>query len=182
MKKLTLSALGAAALALSACGDSERSSSPSGPELTTTRTADAAPVGHTFELRLRGVNAQGYDSVLVPIQSLQVSAAGQALPVRLMARTVDMTAPEHAYLVGTFFVPEGIERVEVALTLDEYGGWEQGGRAGALDTRMAPLRFEAPVDALSLRGRAVLALDVGRSLQPVDRAERLLLPRLEVNY
>ncbi|MBN1204037.1 MAG: hypothetical protein JXB05_03825 [Myxococcaceae bacterium] len=180
MKKLMLSALGAAALALSACGDSERTSPA--PELTTTRTPDVAPAGRHFELRLRGENAQGYDSVLVPIQSLHASAAGEALPVRLVARTVDMTAKDHAHLVGHFFVPEGVERVQLTLAFDEFGGWEQGGRAGALDTRVAPLRFEAPVDALSLHGRAVMLLDVGRSLQPVDEAERLLLPRLEVNY
>jgi hypothetical protein len=111
-----------------------------------------------------------------------VSAGGKSLPVRLMARTVDVTAKDHAYLVGTFFVPEGVSQVKVALAFDDYGGWEQRGLAGALDTRVAPLRFEAPVDSLSLRGRAVVQLDVEGSLLPTTEGERLLLPSLKVNY
>jgi hypothetical protein len=102
--------------------------------------------------------------------------------VRLAARTVDLTARDHAHLVGHFVVPEGVDRVQVTLAFDEFGGWEQGGSAGALDTRVAPLRFEAPVDSLSQRGRAVVLVDVAQSLQPVGQTELLLLPDLQVNY
>ncbi|MDY7226295.1 hypothetical protein [Hyalangium rubrum] len=173
MKKLMLTALGAAALALSACGDSLPPETDASPE---------AVQGRTFELRLRGDNAEGYGAVLVPIASMDVTAGGARLPVRLVARTVDLTAKDHAHLLGTFTVPEGVEQVQVALTFDDFGGWEQGLRAGALDTRVAPLRFSAPVDSLSKRGRAVVQLDVGQSLLPVAEQERLLLPNLTVNY
>jgi hypothetical protein len=182
MKKPMLSALAAAALALSACGDSGRTPPASEPPLTTTRTEDAAPVGQNFELRLRGENAQGYDAVLVPIRSLAVTTAqGEPLPVRLAARTVDLTRKDHAHLVGHFFVPEGVGAVKVTLNFDDAGGWEQRGQGGALDTRVPPVRFEAPVDSLSLHGRAVVLLDVDKSLQPVGE-QRLLLPSLRVNY
>lgn len=185
MKKLMLSVLSVAAIALSACGDSGGSTPARmpAPDLTTTRTPDEAPVGRSFELRLRGTNTESYGAVLVPIRSLEVSTpTGEPLPVRLIARTVDLTAKDHAYLVGNFFVPEGASAVKVKLTFDDAGGWEQGGSAGALDTRVAPVSFEAPVDSLSERGRAVLLLDVGRSLQPTSQEERLLLPTLKVNY
>ncbi|WP_224240294.1 hypothetical protein [Hyalangium gracile] len=183
MKKLMLSALSAAALALSACGDSEHPAPPQGPDFTTTRTPDAAPVGRGFELRLRGTNAERYDSVLVPVRSLEVTTpTGEVLPVRLMARTVDLSRKDHAYLVGHFFVPEGVGAVKVKVAFDDFGGWQQGGKAGALDTQVAPVSFEAPVASLSERGRAVLLLDVGRSLQPTTESERLLLPTLKVNY
>jgi hypothetical protein len=79
-------------------------------------------------------------------------------------------------------VPEGVSAVKVKLTFDDAGGWAQGGSAGTLDTRVAPVRFDAPVGSLAERGRAVLLLDVGRSLQPISQEERLLLPTLEVNY
>ncbi|WP_224371956.1 hypothetical protein [Hyalangium versicolor] len=183
MKKLMLSALSAAALVLSACGDSERSLNPGSPGLTTTRTPDGVTAGRNFELRLRGTNAEAYASVLVPVRSLEVSTPeGQALPVRLAARTVDLTVKDHAYLVGHFFVPEGVSTVKVKMTFDDFGGWEQGGKAGSLDTQVAPVSFDAPVASLLERGRAVLLLDVSRSLQPTAEAERLLLPTLKVNY
>ena len=183
MKKLMLAVLSTAVLALSACGDSAGPVPPSEPGLTTTRTPDEVLAGRSFELRLRGVNAQGYDTVLVPIRSLEVTTAeGQPLQVRLKARTVDAALKDHAHLVGHFFVPEGVSAVRVKLTFDDFGGWERGGKAGSLDTRVAPLTFEAPVDSLSQRGRAVLLLDVGKSLQPTAEAERLLLPTLKVNY
>ncbi len=183
MKKLMLPVLGAAVLALAACGDTA-STAPVSPAPTvpeTQKTPDGTP-GRYFELRLRGVDAQGYDTVLVPLRALQVTAGGTELPVRLAARTVDLATPDHAHLVGHFFVPEGVERVQIALTLDAFGGWERGGSAGSLDTRVAPLRFEAPVDALSQRGRGVVQLHVERSLRPRAGGERLLLPRFSVNY
>ncbi|MFL5348377.1 MAG: hypothetical protein ACJ8AT_26575 [Hyalangium sp.] len=185
MKKLLLSALSLTALALSACGSSEppASSTPEPPELTTTRTQDDAPAGRTFELRLRGTNAQGYDSVLVPLRSLEVTTpTGAPLQARMVARTVDLTVQEQAYLVGQFFVPEGVSSVRVKLTFDDFGGWEQGKKAGALDTQVAPVSFEAPVDSLSQRGRAVLLLDVGKSLLSEGQEQRLMLPTLKVNY
>jgi hypothetical protein len=181
MKKLMLSALGAAALALSACGDPERLA-PVAEATPRTLPAEGMVPGQRFELRLRGMNAEGYSVVLVPIRSLSVSAGPTRLPVRLAARTVDLSARDHAHLVGHFFVPEGVEQVQVALSLDDFGGWEQGEQGGSLDTRGAPLRFEAPVDSLARRGRAVVLLDVGRSLLPRDEVERVLLPALKVNY
>lgn len=181
MKKLMLSALGAAALALSACGGSEPLSpvTESGPK---TIPAEGMEPGQRFELRLRGMNAEGYHSVLVPIRSFTVTAGDRRLPVQLVARTVDLSSKDHAYLVGHFFVPQGVDRVQVSLALDDFGGWERGGQGGSLDLRGAPLRFEAPVDSLTQRGRAVVQLDVGRSLLPRAHEERLLLPTLKVNY
>jgi hypothetical protein len=181
MKTLMLSALATVTLTLSACGDAAPAVLEEPAALTTRATPDTLP-GRRFELRLRGENAAGYDAVLVPIRSVEVTAAGTRLPVSLEAGTVDLAAREHAHLLGTFFVPEGVEEVQVTLTFDSFGGWEQGARAGSLDARGAPLRFEAPVASLSQRGRAVVELDVEGSLVPVGQAQRLLLPHLTVRY
>lgn len=132
MKKLMLSALGTAALALSACGDAgEAQTKPVNDAPTTTVvTPDTVP-GRSFELRLRGDNTADYGAALMPIRSLRVTTPdGVMLPVRLQARTVDVTAANHAHLVGQFFVPEGVERVSVALAFDDFGGWEGAGSGG----------------------------------------------------
>jgi hypothetical protein len=185
MKKLMLSALGTAALALSACGDSGRLQSiheDAPPLVTPEPTQDTLP-GRSFELRLRGDNTAEYGAALLPVRALRVTTPdGVALPVRLQARTVDLTAANHAHLVGRFFVPEGVERVRVSLAFDDFGGWEGAAGAGAIDSRVAPLVFEAPVDALALRGRAVVHLDVGRSLKPAAEGARALRPNMMVNY
>ncbi len=185
MKKLMLSALGTAALALSACGDAGpvQATPVNDAPTTTVITPDTLP-GRPFELRLRGDNAAGYGAALVPIRALRVTTPdGAQLPVRLQARTVDVTTANHAYLVGQFYVPEGVERVSVALSFDDFGGWEGASGAGVIDARVAPLVFEAPVDSLAERGRAVVHLDVGRSLKSADtEGRRMLRPNVMVNY
>ncbi len=181
MKKLMLSALGTAALALSACGDSGRLQSVSDPDVA----SDVVP-GRDFELRLRGDNAGDYGAALMPIRELRVTTLeGAPLPMRLQARTVDLATANHSHLVGRFFVPDGVQNVRVTLVLDEYGGFEgRAGAAGVIDARTAPLTFVAPVDYLSQRGRAVMHLDVGRSLLEVDgdASRRRLMQSLTVQY
>ena len=178
MKKLMLSVLGAVALSLTGCGEGQ------------TREA-AAPrpdfpeelQGQRIELRLKGVNNPGYGSALVQVRRLSVTTPqGQALPTRLKSRqTLELTNPEHSHLVGRFVVPEGVERVNVEVEFDDFGGYEADSGGGVIDTRVAPLRFEAPVAYLSERGRAVVHLDLGLSLRAQGES-RLLLPSLDVRY
>lgn len=185
MKKLMLSALGTAALALAACGDGGHLQSMPRPEAPASNATPDEVAGHTYELRLRGENTTGLTAALMPVRGLRVTTPdGTVLPVRVKARTVDLTEPNQAHLVGQFFVPEGVERVKVQLALDDFGGWEGAGGGGAIDARGGTVSFEAPVDFLSQRGRAVVLLDMGRSLRPASDAEgsRKLVPQLSVNY
>jgi hypothetical protein len=78
-------------------------------------------------------------------------------------------------------VPEGVDRVKVEVEFDDFGGYEEASGAGVIDTRGAPLRFEAPLAYLAERGHAVVHLDLGQSLQAQGEG-RLLLPSLDVRY
>ena len=179
MKKLMLSVLGAVALGLGGCGGTSGTQEATGPRPDF--PADAQ--GQRFELRLKGVNNPGYDSALVQVRRLSVTTEkGEALPVRLKSRfPMELTHAEQAHLVGLFLVPEGVERVKVEVTFDDFGGYEAASEGGVIDTRVAPLRFEAPLAYLSEHGRAVVHLDLTQSLQPQGEA-KLLMPSLDVRY
>src|SRR5690242_10030348 len=168
MKKLMLSVLGAVVLGLAGCGGESR-----------TREAR----GQRFELRLKGVNHPGYTSALVQVRRISVTTVeGEALPVRLKSRqAMELTQSEHSHLVGLFLVPESVDRVRVEVEFDDFGGYEEGSGGGVIDTRVAPLRFEAPVTYLAERGHAVVHLDLEQSLQAQGES-KLLLPSLDVRY
>ncbi|WP_434345861.1 hypothetical protein ACN6A1_28660 [Myxococcus virescens] len=181
MKKIMLSTCVCAALALTACGGgSDRLDSvqgeppaPSGP----VQTED----GQRFELRLRGSAAEGYDKLELPIGAVRVTADGAPLKVELAKDSVDVAQADHAHLVAYFYVPEGVERVRVTLQLEGLGGYAQAEGSGFVDASVAPVTFEAPVHELALRGRAVVQLDVARSIMDMG-SHRLLLPNGVVNY
>jgi hypothetical protein len=179
MKKRMLSVLGAAVLGLAGCGGESRTREARGPRPDFPEDAQ----GQRYELRLKGVNNPGYTSALVQVRRLSVTTVeGEALPVRLKSRfPMELTQSEQAHLMGLFLVPEGVERVKVEVEFDDFGGYEEGAGGGVLDTRVAPLRFEAPVAYLAERGRAVVHLDLGQSLQGQGES-KLLLPSLDVRY
>lgn len=179
MKKLMLSVLGAVALGMAGCEGAPRTQEETGPR----PDFPAEAQGQRFELRLKGVNNPGYASALVQVRRLSVTTVeGEPLPVRLKSRfPMELAQEEQAHLVGLFLVPEGVERVKVEVTFDDFGGYENASGGGVIDTRVAPLRFEAPLTYLAERGHAVMHLDLGLSLQPQGEA-KLLLPSLDVRY
>jgi len=178
MKKIMLSACVSAALALAACGgESPRLSSIQDENAPPMETAD----GQRFELRLRGSAVEGFDKLELPIGAVRVTANGAPLKVELVNERVDLAATNHAPLVAYFYVPEGTERVRVMLQLEGLGGYAQAEGSGLIDATVAPVSFEAPVHELALRGRAVVQLDVARSLVDMG-SHRLLLPNGAVAY
>src|SRR5258706_7392375 len=101
------------------------------------------------EVRLRGANARDYAALLVAVKSLRVTAAGRALAVQPGQARIDLTHPDHAWLLGTVEIPDGIPSVHVALQLDDFGGFEAPEAAGAVDARGAPLAIDRPVASLA---------------------------------
>ncbi|MBJ6765919.1 hypothetical protein JGU66_34625 [Myxococcaceae bacterium JPH2] len=176
MNKLVLTTYIAAALTLAGCGSDRLATHPDGsPEET-----EVIP-GQRFELRLRGTSTEGYDKLEVPIRDISVTGNGSPIRVQLAQHQVDLANSDHAPLVGYFYVPDGVERVRVTLQLQGLGEYTQGEKVGAIDARVAPIHFDAPVRELAQRGRAVVQLDVARSLI-VKGEHRLLLPNGVVNY
>jgi hypothetical protein len=171
MKKLMLSVLGAVALSLTACGANtgDVSQQPT-PELG-------------MELRLRGENLGDYGTALVQVRRISITTPeGLPVPTQLSARhAVDLGLASHSHLLGRFEVPPGVQSVWVEVEFDDFGGFEDARGGGVIDTRVAPLRFEAPVEYLSERNRVVVHLNVARSLAGAGE-DRLLLPSMDVRF
>ncbi len=145
--------------------------------------AEESPVPSTrMELRLLGTHAQEGSTLLVAVRELRVTHAGKALPVEVAKLPMDVANGQHAWLAGSFQVPQGAQTVQVTLVLDTDGGFEDASGSGEVDVRGAPLRFEAPVKSLNTRRRAVVHLDVARSLLDGGAERKVLLPQYGVSY
>jgi hypothetical protein len=171
MKKLMLSVLGAVALSLTACG-ANTADVPQQP---------APELG--MELRIRGENLGDYGAALVNVRRISITTPeGLPVPVQLTARhALDLALANHSHLLGRFEVPAGVERLWVEVEFDDFGGFEDAEGGGVIDARVAPLRFEAPVEYLNERQRAVVHLNVARSLTG-EGEDRLLLPSMDVRF
>lgn len=187
MKTLGVKGLCALAVLTAACGvrhpdDAKRApetevevdepSKPPSQEVPTTR----------MELRLLGTHAEEGSTLLLGVRELRVTHEGRTLTSEVTKQPVDLANGQHAWLAGTFQVPEGVDTVQVTLVLDTDGGFEDASGSGEVDVRGAPLRFEAPVKLLNTRRRAVVHLDVARSLLDGGAERKVLLPQYGVYY
>jgi len=155
---------------LAACGTNERETS-----VGSTDTAREAVV------TLRGVNAEGVRSALLTLSNVEVSADGRALPTRVDGRTVDLAEGE--MVAARFAVPSGAQTVHVALSFDDYGGYElKNGNAGELDARGTRVLLDLPAETIASSGKAQVSLDLSRSMIERGGAQQLLAPHFELSY
>jgi len=139
------------------------------------------PIAMNAEVRLLGRNAGDYAAVLVGVKDLTVTAGTRALAVKPGQTGIDLATPT-AWLAGTVAIPIGVERIHVALTLDDFGAYQRAAAAGDLDARTAPIEFDAQVDWLAPRKMATVRLDVGGSLAAWRHDTLVLMPQLDVAY
>lgn len=141
--------------------------------------APPAPAGTPLELRLRGVDPGDYRAVLVELRELSVTAGARALAVEPGQTHLDLARADHAWLLGTVRVPDGADRVDVRLRLDDFGGFEAVDAAGEIDAR-ASISFSSSFDGAAAAPQATALIDLSRSLVASRADARLLLPRLSV--
>ncbi|MFY2558966.1 hypothetical protein ACN469_15155 [Corallococcus terminator] len=207
MKKFLLSTLGASALALAACGGDDPAPLPGdedpgvetpapggedpgptpggeGPGPTPGGQGPGTPSTQNFELRLRGEGVTDYTSLKVPVSDVLITAEGKPVPVQVMSNMLELATPNHAPLAARFTVPLGVEKVQITVHFNALGDFARNGaQASQLDARVAPVTFEARVRDLSVRGRAVLVLDMPRTLvAPQGSNTTVMLPNGTVKY
>jgi len=130
---------------------------------------------------LKGTDAEAFRSVLAQISGARVLVDGKPVDVQLTGGVLELARSGHAWSVGTFALPEGAQRVEVALTFDDYGGYETDAAAGVVNLRIPALRFDAPASYFGEHSHAVVHLNLARSLKPQGR-ELLMMPDFQIHY
>ncbi|NVJ23835.1 MULTISPECIES: hypothetical protein [Myxococcus] len=142
------------------------------------------PSTQSFELRLRAEGVADYTSMKVPVSDVLVTAEGKPVPVQVVSNMLELATPGHSPLAARFTVPPGVEKVQITVHFNALGDFARNGaRASELDARVAPVTFEARVRDLSVRGRAVLVLDMARSMMTTQKSNSMqLLPNGTVKY
>lgn len=142
------------------------------------------PSTQSFELRMRAEGVADYTSLKVPVSDVLITAGGTPVPVQVMSNMLELGTPGHAPLAARFTVPPGVEKVQITVHFNALGDFARNGaQASELDARVAPVTFEARVRDLSLRGRAVLVLDMPRTLVGMQKSNTtLMLPNGTVKY
>ncbi|QSQ11779.1 hypothetical protein [Myxococcus landrumensis] len=135
------------------------------------------PSAQTFELRIKGEGIADYTSLKVPISAVSILADGKPLAANVLTNMVELAGtPEHSPLAARFTVPPGTDKVKVTVHFNAMGNFaKNGARATELDARVAPVTFEARVSDLRIRGRAVVVLDMARSMVPMKASSTMLM-------
>ncbi|NTX58020.1 hypothetical protein HUA74_20870 [Myxococcus sp. CA051A] len=143
------------------------------------------PSTQSFELRVRGEGLADYTSLKVPVSDVLITTAeGKPVPVQVMSNMLELATPGHSPLAARFTVPPGVDKVKITVHFNALGDFARNGaQASELDARVAPVTFEARVRDLSVRGRAVLVLDMARSMVALQKSNStLMLPNGSVKY
>lgn len=133
----------------------------------------------TAELRMRGIGAEDFTSLLLVASNIQVLADGQPAVVELASDLVDLARMDHAERIATLRVPAEAQEVEIAIELGAAGGFIGLLGDDWVDTRQTVLRFTSTVENLAT-GKTVVVLDADRSLVSLDGASLTMVPKFRV--
>jgi len=131
-------------------------------------------------LAVTGVNPVEFRTALLAFGDVEITADGQQLPATVDKALADLAKGEELSL--RLPVPENAQQIEVRIAFDQYGGFDAGRYAGHIDTRGTMMKFVVPARELIDGGKAVVQLDLGRSLAGVDPERLTLLPQYTVHY
>ncbi|WP_338866735.1 hypothetical protein [Myxococcus stipitatus] len=135
------------------------------------------PPGDRFELRLLGQDAELYEKVLLGVGRVEVTTKGVAVPFRYSpaARSMDLARTDHAYLLGSFYLPPDAQEADIRVLFDDMGAFREPGATGLINARSGSIGFKTPRCELEKRNHVVIQLHLKDSLFQA-RGARVLLP------
>jgi hypothetical protein len=133
-------------------------------------------------LRLRGDDAGMMTFFGMEVAEVEVTVGGNALPTVLAPETgLDLAWTAHAWLLGAFEIPEDATEVDFKVRFAPTASFETARGTDWVDTRNPPITFTATRDQLSLRGHAVIHLNLLDSVHWTDSGY-VLVPRATTRY
>ncbi|HET9596721.1 MAG TPA: hypothetical protein VFP65_14125 [Anaeromyxobacteraceae bacterium] len=169
MTKTHLGLLAGLLLLAAACGGRSGAASTAQPESLPGRGA----------IRLLGVGPSDLDSILLDVESVELSCDGNALASTRDAGPFELTRHDNAWLLALFDMPaQGT--IHVKIKLAGSGRWAAKGAYGAIDARGDAIEFDAPVGWFDRERHAVVQLDLARSLLDGCAGTKLLVPQLKI--
>ena len=177
MTRMTARTLVAICVWMAACDASHR------PEISSASNPAPAPPaegGPVFTLRLAGTDVADFVSARLSIKSVEVKSAQALLSNTVSTATVDLTTPDHAYLLTSFQVPTGVDEVEFAVAFGA-GTVDRAQQTFAVDDGCDVLRLTGKVSEIAVRKHAVIQLDLARSFVPRGGA-MMLVPHFQLVY
>lgn len=127
-----------------------------------------------LDVRLKATNTEAFSSLLLRPVRIEARAGDQLLATQMTGEFVDLAVPDHAHRLGMVTVPAGVTHLKVAVTFGDWGVYE-GQEVGEIDARNLTVELDVPV-AYAVKGKAVLSLDLARSLVPVRPEALALVP------
>ena len=141
---------------------------------------DAGSPEATFELRLRGVDADDLKLVRLRVQSIEVRAGTTVLTTEVMTPEMDLAAGAEAFLLSTFQAPAAADEVEFTVALDS-ASVETANQRFEVDARCEVLKFTGKVSLIAQRNHAVVHLDLARSFVKVGTG-MVFVPHLQLVF
>lgn len=134
----------------------------------------------TVDLRVLGVGAEKYSSLLLVPNRIEAYVGGERLELTPTWREVNLANMAHAEKIATFALPENATAVRFRVELGAAGGFERPGASGWIDTRSRVLEFEAAATELRANGQGVLVIDATKSFVDRDRSTLVFVPKYRV--
>jgi hypothetical protein len=136
----------------------------------------------TVQLRLRGIATSEYSAVLVKLKDVRVTADGQKLAVTPPKRLMNLADTSVGWIAGEVTMPAWAKSIHIAITLDDFGAFESAGGNGEIEARTRPIEFDASLENVAIHHKAVVLVDLERSLLAIAADRKVLLPVLSVAY
>jgi len=134
-------------------------------------------------LRIAGTDSGAFRSVLVPIRAITVTTSdGRRLAVQRTRSVVDLATSDTSSVVGYVEVPADVGALRTTVVLDDWGGYETASEAGAIDLRGPPIAFDVARELMVARAKAVVTIDVTRSLVARSTGSLMLMPQSGVRF
>ena len=131
-------------------------------------------------LRMLGTDAGDFLSARLRVKAVEVRAAGKMLASAVATPVMELTESQNAWLLSQFNVPEGADEVQFHVSFAG-GSFDTSGASGDVDTGCADITISANVKKLMQRNRAVLQLDLSRSLLQASSG-MMLVPQVLLQY